>query len=152
MKFSSLMFSMNCFASKLMGISTNAQHQIGGFTANGVVDGSNSFFETVGQMFKSFLVEYIYTLFDYLVKFFIVIAKWILVAIDFGFVFIREFIGMNADYDNLTEMTEADMIFEFVFNETVINVIKGMIGLAIVLIIVFGIFAIVSGIVSCSNS
>lgn len=143
MKFSSLMFSMNCFASKLMGISTNAQHQIGGFTANGVVDGSNSFFETVGQMFKSFLVEYIYTLFDYLVKFFIVIAKWILVAIDFGFVFIREFIGMNSDYDNLTEMTEADMIFEFVFNETVINVIKGMIGLAIVLIIVFGIFAIV---------
>lgn len=143
MKFSSLLYGLNSFSSHLMGISVNPNNQIAAFGANNVLEGSNSFFETIWILLKTFVFDFATYIWELIVSVFVAIAQWILIIIDFCFVFIREFIGMNADYSDARSITEGDILFDFIFNDTVIKVIRGMIGFAILLLILFSIFAII---------
>ena len=71
-----------------------------------------------------------------------VVGRFILNIIDFFFIFIRQFLGMSADYSNL-ESLGGDAVFDFVFSDTVLNIVKYIFILGIVLIIVFSIIAII---------
>lgn len=140
MKFSSLSLMAKTFSSKLMGISA-AENLMGAGTNS--IDSPNSFFETVWTLIKSTLYDLLTTVGELVIKVVYSIFKWMLTIIDFLFIFIRELIGMNDKLIELEDLSESDVIFKFIFSEEVSAVIKGMIGLAIMLIIIFSIFAIV---------
>lgn len=140
MKFSSLSLMASTFSSKLMGISTADNIVSAGSNS---INSPNSFFETVWTLIKSTLIDILDLAMETIVKLVYVVAKWMLTIIDFLFIFVRELIGMNDDLSKLDDLRESDVIFKFIFSEEVTSVIKGMIGLAIILLIIFSIFAIV---------
>ena len=140
MKFSSLSLMASTFSSKLMGIST-ADNLLG--AGSNSINSPNSFFETLWTLIKSTLSDLLTVAWETVVKIVYTVLKWMLTIIDFLFIFIREMIGMNDDLSNLDDISESDLIFKFIFSEEVKQVIRGMVGLAIMLLIIFCIFAIV---------
>lgn len=76
-----------------------------------------------------------------LVKVCTIVGRLILNIVDFLFILSRQIMGINANYDSLDSIGD-DMILKFIFNPTVINIVKQMIIIGIVLIIVFSIIAI----------
>ena len=141
MKFLSIFGNIGLKISSMMGISTPANILLEG--SNNQIQTPNNFLDTVLAIllktFEKLLVQAIETI----MRLIYAIVKWLLTAIDFLFVFIRQMIGLNTDFTDVESLTKSDLIFKFVFNENVINVIKGMIGFGILLIILFSIFAIV---------
>lgn len=141
MNFLSFSIKLTNMFSSLMGISSPVNFVSG--LGPSSADSPNNFFQTI----LTIVVHTIKDLFEYaietIIKLVYAIVKWILTAIDFLFIMIRQMIGMNGDFSDTDSLTESDMIFKFVFNDEVIRVIKGMIGYAILLLILFSIFAII---------
>lgn len=75
------------------------------------------------------------------------IVKWFLAFVDFLQYFIQKLIGLDYWLANgsktLQGATENDLLFSFLYNETVQRVFRAMLGLFVVFLIVFTIFAIV---------
>lgn len=135
MKISAITLWVNAIASKMMGISCSA--------LNGpTVTEPHSFWETLGYILLHTLTGFIEIVGEMIIKFIYSLSKWVLTIIDFIFIFIRQVIGLNTDFTSLEEISKSDMIFQFLFNENVLRVIRGMIGLAIILIILFSIISI----------
>ena len=63
--------------------------------------------------------------------------------IDFIFVFIRQIVGIDADFKNIAGLENSDIVFKFLLSDSVISVLKGILVISIVLIILFAAFAIV---------
>ena len=78
---------------------------------------------------------------------FYAVVKWLLAVVDFMQYFIQKLIGL--DYwltdgsKSFKGATDSDMLFSFLYNDTVQRVFRAMIALFFVLLIVFTIFAIV---------
>ena len=142
MKFSAFTTALNAISLKMMGISSPAQNQIGAIGSNDLIQGANSFWETLGVILLRTFADIFITIWEMLVKLVYAIAKWLLTIIDFLFIFIRQLIGLNTDYASIEDISQSDMIFRFVFNDTVIRVIRAMLGFAVVLLILFCIIAI----------
>lgn len=142
MKFSAFTTALNAISLKMMGISSPAQNQIGAIGSNDLIQGANSFWETLGVILWRTVADIFITIWEMLVKLVYAIAKWLLTIIDFLFIFIRQLIGLNTDYASIEDISQSDMIFRFVFNDTVIRVIRAMLGFAVVLLILFCIIAI----------
>lgn len=141
MGFSSLGLKLSIFASKLMGISSPAINTSNIKASSNALNQSafETIFLLIGNTIKDvgiYVIESVY-------KIIYAIVRWILVSIDFIFIFIRQMVGMNTDFSNLDSLAESDMIFQFVFNENVLRIMKAMIGFAIILLVLFCIFAIV---------
>ena len=75
------------------------------------------------------------------------VLKWLLAFVDFLQYFIQKLIGLDYWLEpgskSIQGATENDLLFTFLYNETVQNVFRAMVGLFIVFLIVFTIFAIV---------
>ena len=71
------------------------------------------------------------------------VYKWVLALIDFCFILVRQLVGINTDFSSLQNIQENDVIFQFIFSDNVMTVIKSLFWLAIVLIIVFAIIALI---------
>ncbi len=71
------------------------------------------------------------------------VFKFVLTVIDLCFVLLRQLIGINTDFSSFDNIIENDVVFEFIFSDNVITIMRAMLGLAIVVIIVFGIIAII---------
>lgn len=141
MIFSSIQNNIYSFASKLMGISS-ASNYLGALNSTGA-ESPNSFIDTYISIIIASWVDLGIYVFEFFKKLIYAIFKWVLIAIDFISVFIREIIGLNTDFKSFESIRESDIIFEFIFNERVVSVIKALIAFAVVLIILFSIFAIV---------
>ena len=131
-------------ASKLMGLSTPANFNA--FTSvdgKDIATGDNGFFETAWVIFKTAIGDTLMVAYETLVRLFYAIGHWVLTLIDFIFVFVRQLVGMNTNFDNLEDITQGDIIFQFLFNENVIKIIRNILIFSIVLLIIFCIFAIV---------
>ncbi|MBQ8425373.1 MAG: hypothetical protein IJX17_05075 [Clostridia bacterium] len=75
------------------------------------------------------------------------VAKFLMALMDFLQYFIQKLIGLdywlNADYYSIEGALDADLLFSFIFDETVQKTFKALVGLFVVLLIVFTIFAII---------
>lgn len=131
-------------ASKLMGLSTPANSIASSLVdGNEIVSGTNNGLSTFLDVILSTLGD-IWTLFyESVVRLFYMLGHWMLTIIDFIFVFVRQLVGMNTNFDSLEEITQGDIIFQFIFNDTVLTIIKNIIIFSLVLLILFCIFAIV---------
>lgn len=144
MNMAHLTAKLSAFASKLMGISSPAS-KLSGLTldSGSVMSGENGFFETLFIMIKNGFNDILISIYEYLLNFVYAIMHWVLTMIDFIFIFIRQLVGMNTDFSSVESVTKSDLIFQFIFSDTVIKVIRGMIGFCLVLLILFCIFAII---------
>lgn len=142
MNFSSLSLNLSVVASKLMGLSAPSQNSL---LADGtdVISGDNGFFETLFQIIISSFGDLFTYFLDLIVRLFYAIGHWVLVIIDFIFVFVRQFIGMNTDFTTVEGLTEGDIVFQFIFSESVLKIIRNLLIFGIVLLIIFSIFAII---------
>ena len=112
-----------------------------GMLADAIVSpksGFVTFFETIGNIF----LESILIVYELLVKLVYLVAQFMMIAIDFVFVFIRQLTGINTDFSDIENLEESDIIFKFLFSEPVTDALKGILAIAIVLIILFSIIAI----------
>lgn len=144
MGFKTLTNFFSVVASKLMGLSTPANFNA--FTSvdgKDIATGDNGFFETAWVIFKTAIGDTLMVAYETLVRLFYAIGHWVLTLIDFIFVFVRQLVGMNTNFDSLEEITQGDIIFQFLFNENVIKIIRNILIFSIVLLIIFCIFAIV---------
>ena len=75
------------------------------------------------------------------------LVKWILAVVDFLQYFIQKLIGL--DYwlqpgsKTIEGATDNDLLFQFLYNDTVQNVFRAMVGVFLILLVVFVIFSIV---------
>ncbi len=101
------------------------------------------FFGYTWEILGNFFV-YIFT---YVVNAFYGVCKWFLAFVDFLQYFIQKLIGL--DYwlspggKDLKGATESDLLFSFLYNETVQDVFRALVGLFIVFLIIFTVFAII---------
>ena len=72
-----------------------------------------------------------------------VIISWVFSIIDFLFILVRQLAGLNTDFSSFQSVIEGDAIFAFIFSDTVVSIMRNMVMLAIVVILVFGIIAII---------
>ena len=95
------------------------------------------FFASTWQNIKDWFINILYSLFY-------AIGKLILNIVDFLAIAVKELAGQNtvSDLANIKKATEVDMVFRFIFDSTVWNIFKAIVGLAIVLLIVFTIVAV----------
>ena len=98
--------------------------------------------ETVGTSILNTLLDIPIMLWEIAVRIIYLIVKFMLLLVDFIFIFIRQFIGINAENSSLSS-ENADVVFKFVFSEPVKDAVSGIFILAIVIIILFAIFAII---------
>jgi len=142
MNFSTLGLKLSSFASKLMGISAAPSKLI---SADGLdyLEGDNGFFKTIWEMYKKYFLDLFIIIGTFVARLFYAIGHWMLTIIDFIFIFIRQMCGMNTDFSSLENVTESDVIFQFLFNDNVIRILRGLLAFALVVLIIFCIFAIV---------
>lgn len=100
-------------------------------------------FDTFIQIVKSTFVDMFMPLLESVASLILTVYRWVLTIIDFCFIIIKQMGGLNTDFSSLDSIIEGDIVFQFIFNETVVDLIKGLFGLAIVVIIVLGIIAII---------
>lgn len=144
MNFQALALKFTSAISKLMGLSTPCQNQGAWMTVDGkdVVNGTNNFWGTLWVIIRTSIGDVIVYGYETLVRVFYAIGHWMLTIIDFIFVFVRQLIGMNTDFTSIEEVTQGDIIFQFIFNENVVKIIRNLLIFSIVLLILFSIFAI----------
>lgn len=86
---------------------------------------------------------------DWLAKFIYFICKWMLYALDIVFAYVSELSGLNMSFDSFDSLvsSESDIVFNLLSSgkETIVPIIKNLIGLAVVLIIIFSIVALIKG-------
>lgn len=145
MNFQALALKFSGAMSKLMGLSTPSQNQGAWVTVDGtdVVNGTNGFWSTLWVIIKSSIGDVFIHAVETVVRVLYAIIRWLLTFIDFIFVFIRQLIGMNTDFTSIEEVTQGDVIFQFIFNDSVIRIIRNMLIFSIVLLIIFSIFSII---------
>lgn len=83
-------------------------------------------------------MEFIWNL---IVRFCVLVGKYILKAIDFMFAIIREFLGLTSTYEGISSI-EDDKVFAFLMQDSIKQILKSVIIIGLVLIIVFSIIAI----------
>lgn len=71
------------------------------------------------------------------------ICKWALTLVDFCFILIRQMGGLNVDYSKPENILDDDIIFKFLFDDSVKKILHNLVTLAVVVILVFGIIAII---------
>ena len=144
MNFQALALKFTSAISKLMGLSTPCQNQGAWLSVDGkdVVNGTNSFWGTLWVIIRTSIGDVVVYGYETLVRVFYAIGHWMLTIIDFIFVFVRQLIGMNTDFTSIEEVTQGDIIFQFIFNENVVKIIRNLLIFSIVLLILFSIFAI----------
>ncbi len=75
------------------------------------------------------------------------LVRWLLAIVDFMQYFVQKLIGLdywlNRTYYTLEGAMESDLIFGFLYNDTVQKVFRAMMGLFFVLLIIFTIYAII---------
>jgi rhodanese-related sulfurtransferase len=102
-----------------------------------------SFFDylwtNIGNFFAGILVG--------IVEAFYAVCKWLLAFVDFLQYFIQKLIGLDYWLNNssytLSGATKSDLLFTFIFNDTVQKVFQTMIAVFIVLLIIFTIYQII---------
>lgn len=99
--------------------------------------------ETFGMSLLNTLIDIPIMIWELIVKIIYLIVRFMLMLIDFIFIFIRQFVGINADFSNLNSINNSDVVFKFVMSDAVVSTVKGIFALSLVVIIVFSIFAIV---------
>ena len=88
-------------------------------------------------------------IFQSLCSTFYIVCKWFLAVVDFLQYFIQKLIGLDYWLDvssgtaTIEGATEADLLFSFLYNDTVQEVFRAMIGVFFILLIVFTIFQII---------
>ncbi len=98
-----------------------------------------SFWSTIGNFFIYLGMLLVWAFYQ--------VCKWFLAFVDFLQYFIQKLIGL--DYwlspgnKTLAGATDSDLLFSFLYNETVQDVFRALVGLFIVFLIVFTIFAII---------
>ena len=144
MNFQALALKFTSAISKLMGLSTPCQNQGAWLSVDGkdVVNGTNNFWGTLWVIIRTSIGDVVVYGYETLVRVFYAIGHWMLTIIDFIFVFVRQLIGMNTDFTSIEEVTQGDIIFQFIFNENVVKIIRNLLIFSIVLLILFSIFAI----------
>lgn len=144
MNFQALALKFTSAISKLIGLSTPCQNQGAWLSVDGkdVVNGTNSFWGTLWVIIRTSIGDVVVYGYETLVRVFYAIGHWMLTIIDFIFVFVRQLIGMNTDFTSIEEVTQGDIIFQFIFNENVVKIIRNLLIFSIVLLILFSIFAI----------
>lgn len=97
---------------------------------------SSSFAENIGNVVINFLCRLIY-----------LVCKWILYVLDILFFYIRQISGMNVDTSSLDALSsgDSDLVFKLINeNSSLIRqIIRQLVGLAIVVIIILAIIAII---------
>ena len=142
MKFSTIGLKFGMIASKLMGISSVSNSNKVCASGTDVLNG-DSVLETIWLVFRNSFLDLLSVIYETIVRIVYMIGHWMLTIIDFIFIFIRQMVGMNSDFTSLEDLSNSDMIFQFVFNDTVLRIMRGMLALGIVLLILFCIFAII---------
>ena len=146
MIFSKISLGLNSIASKLMGISFCTQNKLAWYAevdGKDVLTGTSNFWLTVWVLIRKTFADLLEYTYELIIKLIYAIGKWALTIIDFIFIFIREVIGMNTDFSSFEDVTDSDIIFQFIFNQKVIIVIRNLILFSLVLIILFSIIAII---------
>ena len=115
---------------KLMGLIAGSMSSSSG--------GLVTILETIASFYLG-IVETIYTFFVQLVW---LIMQFLLLVIDFIFVFVRHITGINVDFSDIGSLEESDILFQFMFSDAVMDVLKAIIVMAIVMIILFAIIGI----------
>lgn len=120
----------------MMGNVIGMANNLSGLTLS---NGLETFFKVIFANYRDttfpilkFFVTLIYTIF-----------KWVLTVIDFCFLLVRQLCGINTDFSSLDSVVEGDVIFQFIFSESVMKILQGLFMLAIVVIIILGIIAII---------
>jgi len=98
---------------------------------------------TILQTIGNILLEMIFFVYEFAVRVLYLISQFVMVAIDFVFVFIRQITGINTDFSNIDNIEESDILFTFLLSEPVVDVLKSVIIIAIVLIILLSIISII---------
>lgn len=142
MGLSLLSLKFNTVASRLMGLSAPSTSTMA-VDGTELVSGDNGFWSTFGQIILNQLSDIVSLVADTLIQLVYTIGRWSLVLIDFLFTFVRQFVGMNMDFDNVEDLAQGDIIFKFIFNENVLRIIRNLIIFGIVLLIIFSIIAII---------
>lgn len=103
------------------------------------------FWETLGMVFASLFRKIGNWFLDLLFTLIFVVSRFVLNIVEFLTVAVKELAGQNAisDLANLKNASQADMVFRFIFDSTILNIFKSILALSVVLIIVFAIVAII---------
>lgn len=99
--------------------------------------------ETVLIVIAGFISDLFMPVFNIITSVVLTLCDWALAVVDFCFVLIRQIGGLNVDYSRAENIIKDDLIFQFIFNDTIKDIINGLIILAVVVIIVLGIIAII---------
>ena len=86
------------------------------------------------------ILELVY---NFIVQLIWLIMQFMLLLIDFVFVFVRQITGINVDFSDISSLEESDILFQFLLSDAVMDVVKGILVLAVVLVIVFAIISII---------
>ena len=102
-------------------------------------NGMTTFLMTIGEVLNDIL-----TFMAQIVYF---VAKWVLYFTDIMFFYIKQLAGLDMDTSSLNKMIsrESDMALNFLLSNgsLLTQIIKSLIGLAVILIIIFSIIAII---------
>ncbi|MBQ8451153.1 MAG: hypothetical protein IJ538_00005, partial [Clostridia bacterium] len=103
---------------------------------NGFGTGIGQFFAALGAIILEGITQVLYF-----------ICKWLLAFVDFLQYFVQKLIGLDYWLNNtrytISGATNADLIFKFLYDDTVQRVFRALIGVSIVLLIIFTIYAII---------
>ena len=98
-------------------------------------------FEVVIDSILNIFKDILLGVYEIFVKLIMLITRFMLMFVDFIFVFIRQFVGINTDFSNINSIEE-DIVFKFLRSDAVKSTMRYIIILAIILLIVLCIFAI----------
>ena len=102
-----------------------------------------NFWSTMWTLIKARFVDMFLPLLELVAQLILFVYKWMLVIIDFGFVLIRQMCGMNTDYSSFESVIDGDIIFKFIFDEKILELMRDLTFFAIVIIIILAIIAII---------
>ena len=124
----------------LVGLHSFFGNLISAQTISPVEPGSfGNFWSIIGMLLMSLLQG--------ICSIFYVVCKWFLAVVDFLQYFVQKLIGLdywlNSEPKSIDGAIDGDLLFSFLFNDTVQNVFRAMVGIFFILLIVFTIFAII---------
>lgn len=100
-------------------------------------------FTVIINVLKGTFIDLFLPIIEIFASLLLIVYNWVLTVVDFAFVLIRQMGGLNTDFSSFDSIVESDLIFKFMFNDNVTEIIKGLFILAVVVILVFGIIAII---------
>lgn len=100
-------------------------------------------FETIVTAITNFMQDKLIPIFNLLTSLVLIVCKWALTFVDYCFILIRQIGGLNVDYTKPENMVQDDIIFQFITNENIKEILKGLLIFAVVVILIMGIIAII---------